>query len=88
VTTSQYDVQVHLPKCFPGVPLARLEKSVVIIITIITAISTVVLLRCHEAEDACITILRNVGKYLTLDEALTSQKTSIFNIRLFIYFLK
>ena len=86
MTPSQYDVEVHLPKCFPGVPLTRLEKYVIIIIII--AIITVVLLRCHEAEDARITILRNVGKYLTLDEELTSQKTRIFNIRLFIYFFK
>jgi len=62
-------------------------KKIIITIIIITII-TVVLLRCHEAEDARITILRNVSKYLTLDEALTSQKTRIFNIRLFIYFLK
>ena len=37
-----------------------------IIIIIITIIITVVLLRHHEAEDAGNTILRNVGKHLTL----------------------
>ena len=57
-----------------------------IIIIIITIIITVVLLRHHEAEDAGITILRNVGKHLTLDGALTCQKTCIFNTRLFIFF--
>ena len=95
MTPSQYEVEVHPPKCFLGVPLIRLEKYVIIItvIIIIIAIITVVLLRCHEAEDAGIRILRNVGKYLTLDKATTSQKTRIFNYLyifnyLIIYFLK
>jgi hypothetical protein len=50
--------------------------------------TTVVLLRCHAAEDAGITIFRKVGSYLTLDEALPSQHTCTVNIRLFIYCLK